>query len=193
MPWYMLSVVGLAVVSVFISPVIGQEPVAKPKAKVELFWLEDKSVTRLTQEKGFQTTCDPKSIVYQHIKPVIVLGPSEVTEVSWEQTEMSQPGGIFSEYHLVTLHLTKEARKTIAAAYEDDVQRSIMLTVDGSYHSIFRYAKGKAATFGVPEQRCAETFLPEVSFFSIRGEKEATNGEKEATKAQAERLVDAFK
>jgi len=177
MPWYILSVIGLAVVSVCVPPVIGQEPVAKPKAKVEIRWVEGKSVDGLTEEKGFQSSCDPDSLVYLHKKPALVLTAVDVTEARLVHHDLSK-NGLSSELYSVTLHLTKEARDKLAATCGDDSERYLTIVVDGKHWGVFRYAKG-TATKGVAPVACAETFLPSVGFFS--------------SKADAQRLVDALK
>lgn len=52
------------------------EPPAK--AKVELRWLETKWIDGLTEDEGFQSSCDPKDKVNPHKKPAIVLTRAEV-------------------------------------------------------------------------------------------------------------------
>ncbi|MDB5389866.1 MAG: hypothetical protein JWM11_5512 [Planctomycetaceae bacterium] len=177
MPWSIFSVVGLAMISACIPPVIGQEPQAKPKAKVELRWVETKRVEGLTEEKGFQSSCDPDSIVYMHKKPALVLTAAEVTEVRVTNLDLSK-NGLSRENYTVTLYVTKEARDKLAASCGDKDERLLTVVVDGKANGVGRYVKGRAAR-GAPAQVSAETFLPSVGFFP--------------SKAEAERIVDAFK
>ena len=55
--------------------------------------------------------------------------------------------------------------------------RQLTVVVDGKYWGLHRYEKDKDKPF-VPAQARAETFVPDVGFFSSR--------------ADAQRLVDAF-
>lgn len=155
----------------------GQVPPAPPKAKVEFRWVEGYRVEGLTEDKGFQSSCDPESIVYPHKNPVLVLTSADVAEVRLTQHDFSR-NGLSSENFLVTLHLTKKARDTLAAAYADEESRLLTIRVDGKNWGVHRYEKRKEKEF-VPAKARAETFTPSVGFFS--------------SKAEAERLVEAFK
>ncbi len=173
----MLFVLGLVVVSVCIAADKGDKPSAPPKAKVELRWVESVRVEGLTEDKGFQSSCDPDSIVYPHKKPALVLTAADVTEARLSNFDLSR-SGLSKENYRVTLHLTREARDKLAATCEKDGGRLLTVVVDGKYWGLQRYRKGKATT-EIPCQVCAETFIPDVGFFS--------------SKAEAERLVDAVK
>jgi hypothetical protein len=154
----------------------GQEPPAKPKAKVELRWVETKPIAGLTEDTGFQSSCDPKDIVYPHQKPALVLTTAEVSEARLTKHDFSRSG--LGVQYTVTLPLTKEAREKLAATVEGKEMRLLTVVVDGKYWGVRRYEKDKDKPF-VPEQARAESFLPEVGFFS--------------SEAAAQRLVDAFK
>ena len=52
MPWFTRVALGLAVCSACAPAVGGQEPPAKPKAKVELRWVEGNRVEGLTEAVG---------------------------------------------------------------------------------------------------------------------------------------------
>ena len=172
MSWYVRVALGFAACSV----VLGQEPPAKPKAKVELRWVETKRVEGLTEDKGFQSSCDPDSIVYPHKKPALVLTAAEVSEARLKKLDLTK-NGIGVQYE-VTLDLKKEAREKLAATFEGKEMRLLTVVVDGRYWGIRRYEKDKDNT-SVPDQARAETFRPDVGFFS--------------SEAEAQRLVDAFK
>ena len=154
-------------------PAVGQEPPARPKASVELRWVETRHVKDLTEEKGFQSSCDPDDIVYPHKKPALVLTAAEVGEA--RLTTHTIAGG---EHHMVTLHLTKEAREKLAATTEGKGTKLLTVVVDGKYWGVHRYEKDRDKKF-VSDAARAETFTPGVGFFS--------------SQAEAERLVDALK
>jgi hypothetical protein len=152
--------------------VSGEESPAK--AKVELRWVETKKVEGVTEEKGFQSSCDPDSIVYPHKKPALVLTATEVTEASLVNHDFSN-SGLSKENYLITIHLTKEARDKLAAA-SDKTQNLVTVVVDGKCWGLFPYSKNKPL---IPAAVQAETFTPIVGFFS--------------SKDEAQRVVDALK
>ena len=80
MPWCVRIALGLAVCSACAPAAAGREPPAAPKAVVEFRWVEDRRIEGVTEDKGFQSSCDPKSIVYMHKKPALVLTAADVTE-----------------------------------------------------------------------------------------------------------------
>ncbi len=178
MPWYVRVVVGLAGCTACVAAGGGEDPPAKPKAKVELRWVESERVTGLTEDEGFRATCDPKGIAYPHRKPALVLTKAEVAEVRLTKHDFSESGGP-AELYWVTLHLTKVARDKLAAACGDQSRRALTVVVDGKYWGTRRYEKGVGNDPLVPDAVRAETFNPGVGMFG--------------SKAEAERLVDAFK
>jgi hypothetical protein len=177
MLWHVQIVIGLAVYSACIPGIGGKEPPAKTKDKVELRWLEVKPAEGLTEDKGFQTSCDPKDIAYPHKKPALVLTAAEVAEARLTKHDFSGSGGP-SELYSVTLNLTKKARDKLAATCVGDGPHSLTIGIDGKYWGSHRYEKDKNKPLIAPECR-AETFTPSVGYFLSRPE--------------AERLVDAFK
>ena len=176
MPWYLRIAVGLVVCSAGVTDARGQQPPAGPKAKVELRWLETKYVKGVTEEKGFKASCDPDDIVYPHKKPAMVLTTVEVTEARITTLDLSKNG--LGVQYKVSFHLTKAARTKLAATVEGNKMRLLTVVVDGRNWGVLRYEKDKEKMF-VPEQARAETFLPEVGFFS--------------SGAEALRLSDTFK
>lgn len=157
--------------------VVAQGPRARPKVRVELKWVEAKRIEGITEEKGFQSSCDPDSIVYPHKAPALVLTAAEVAEARLTHHDFSK-SGLSSENYMVALHLTQEAREKLAASCEGNEMRLITVVVDGKNWGVHRYEKDKDKPF-VPEQARAATFTPSVGFFS--------------SKADAERLVEAVK
>lgn len=159
-----------------VSSALGQESAAQPQVRVELRWVETKRIEGLTENDGFQSSCDPKSIVYPHQQPALVLTPHEVAAVRLSAHDVLQRGPSNAHY-LVTLHLTNEARDKLATTYDGEKMRLLTVVVDGKFWGVRRYEKDKNKPF-VPAAARAETFQPDVGFFSSR--------------AEAERLVDAL-
>jgi len=153
---------------------IGQEPAAK--TKVELRWCEWQPVAGVTEEEGFQTSCDPKSLAYPHKKPALVLTAAEVSEARLSNHDFSK-GGLSSDNYLVKIELTKEARAALASACGNQNSRVLTVVIDGRNWGLHRYEKLEGLS--IPEQVTADKFVPAVGFFSSR--------------AEAERLVKAFK
>lgn len=176
MPGYLRIALGLVVCLASIPAGLGQDPPTRAKAKVELRWVETKHTEGLTEEEGFQSSCDPKDIVYPHKQPALVLTTAEVTQA--RLTEHDFRGSGSGMQYMVTLHLTKEARDRLAASCEGNQMRLLTVVVDGKYWGVRRYEKDPDKPF-VPERARAESFHPEVGFFS--------------SPAAAQRLVDAFK
>lgn len=156
--------------------VSGQESPAK-KAKVELRWVESKKIEGVTEDKGFQCSCDPEDIVYPHKKPALVLTAAEVAKVDLTNLDLSK-NGLSAENYMVTIHLTKEAREKLAATTEGNDMKLLTITVDGKNWGIRRYEKDKDKPF-VPEQARAASFTPDIGMFS--------------SKVEAQRVVDALK
>lgn len=158
---------------------LGMEPSAKPKVRVELRWVEQKRIDGLTEANGFQSSCDPDSIVYPHAAPALVLTPTEVAEARLKSHDLSG-SGLSSENHMVTLHLTKQARDKLAATCDpnDRDMRLLTVVVDGKFWGIHRYEIDPDKPF-VPEQARAASFTPSVGFFS--------------SKFEAQRVVDALR
>jgi hypothetical protein len=154
----------------------GQQPPVKPKAKVELRWVESARIEGVTEDKGIPGSDDPKNVLYPHKKPALVLTSQEVSEARLTKLDLTK-NGLGVQYN-VTLHLTKDARDKLAASVEGNQARLLTVVVDGRFWGIRRYEKDKDKKF-VPEQARAESFLPDVGFFS--------------SEKEAQHLVDAFK
>jgi hypothetical protein len=146
------------------------------EAKVELRWLETKPVEGVTEVKGFQSSCDPKDVVYPHKKPALVLTAAEVGEVRLIRHDFTKNG--LGVQYTVAIELKKDAREKLAATAEGDEMRLLTVAVDGKYWGTRRYEKDKGKS-NVPEQARAESFRPDVGFFS--------------SEVEAQRLVDALK
>jgi hypothetical protein len=168
-------VLALVVCGLGVSGAGAAEP-AKPAVKVEFRWVESKYIEGVTEKNGFQSSCDPKSVVYPHKKPALVLTPADVTGVTMKQLG-AFPGGVPSEHYMVDFALTKKARDALIAACGPERARELTITIDGRNWGVHRYDRTENKL--VPEQCRAATFAPGVGFFS--------------SKAEAQRLVDAFK
>jgi hypothetical protein len=175
MSWYVRVALGFAACSAIVPAVLGHEPPTKPMVKVELRWVETKRVEGLTEDKGFQSSCDPEDVVYPHKKAALVLTAAEVSEARLTKLDLTKNGlGVLYE---VTLDLKEEAREKLAATVEGKQMRLLTVVVDGKYWGVRRYEKDKDNK-SVPDQARAETFRPNIGFFS--------------SEAEAQRLVDAF-
>lgn len=154
----------------------GQQEKASPKTKVELRWVESKPTEGLTEVEGFQTSCDPDSKMYPHLKAALQITSAEVTEVKVKRHDFTKSGS--GVQHMVAFHLTQDARDKLAATCEGKETKYLTAMIDGKPWGLFRYEKDKEKPF-VPEQCRAATFLPEVGFF--------------ASSFQAERVASAAK
>jgi hypothetical protein len=158
---------------------IAAEPAAMSKVKVEFHWVEEARVDGVTEEAGFQSSCDPDSLVYQQCKPVLTLTPKHVAEVRLTHHDFSR-SGLSSENYTVTFDLTEEAREILAAECREGQMRLLTISVDGKRWGIHRYEKAKGqAKDAVPVAARAESFRPDIGFMSSR--------------ADAQRIVDAFR
>lgn len=175
MSWYVRVAMVFAVCSAVVPNGLGQDPPVKPKAKVELRWVETNRVEGLTEDKGFQSSDDPTDVVYPHKKPALVLTAAEVSEARLTRLDLTKNG--LGVRYRVTFDLKKEAREKLAATVEGKEMRLLTVVVDGKYWGVRRYEKDKDKKF-VPDQARAETFLPDVGYFS--------------SETEAQRLVDAF-
>lgn len=138
------------------------------KPKVELRWVEAQKIAGLTEEEGFQTSCDPDSIMFPHKKPALVLTAAEVDEVTLKHYDLSK-NGLSAHNYTVMIQLTRAAREKLAASYEGNEMRYLTVLVDGKYWGLRRYEKDKNKP-GVPPVTLAENFNPDVGMFSSKGE-----------------------
>ncbi|WP_254513395.1 hypothetical protein [Anatilimnocola floriformis] len=137
------------------------------KPKVELRWVEAKKIAGVTEDEGFQTSCDPDSIMYPHKKPALVLTAEEVERTTLQHLDLSG-NGLSSQNYQVTMHLTRAAREKLAATYEGKEMRYLTVLIDGKYWGLRRYEKVDKP--GVPPVTLAENFTPDVGYFSSKGE-----------------------
>jgi hypothetical protein len=150
------------------SVALGQPVPTFMKAKVELRWVEQQKIEGLTEDEGYQSSCDPDSIVYPHKKPALILTSAEVREAELTHHDLSR-NGLSAQNYMVKLHLTKEARKKLAASVEGDGMRLLTVVIDGKTWGLHRYEKDPEKPF-VPDQARAESFTPSVGFFSSKGD-----------------------
>lgn len=156
---------------------LGEQRDAAAKPKIELRWVETKQIPNVTEAEGFQSSCDPDSIVYPHNKPALVLTSKEVKEVQLRNNDLSK-NGLSSQNYTISFILTDEARRALAATCEGTKMRLLTVIVDGHPWGIHRYEIDPDAPF-VPARAQAASFVPEIGFLS--------------SKAEAQRIVDAFK
>lgn len=166
MSWSVRIALGLAACVVGAPAALAQKPQAEKKAQVELRWVESKSIEGLTEETGYQTSCDPHSIMYPHKKPALVLTSAEVSQVRITDHHIA------GRYHyLVKFELTKDARDKLAATCKGKEMHLLTVVVDGKCWGLHRYESDENTPF-VPAQARAKTFEPDVGFFSSRAEAE---------------------
>ncbi|WP_425618185.1 hypothetical protein NA78x_001884 [Anatilimnocola sp. NA78] len=141
-----------------------------PQAKVEMRWVETKRVEGLTEVQGFQSSCDPDSIVYPHKKPALTLTAKTVADAKLTKHDFSN-SGLSSQDYSVTLHLTPEARQELLKTCPGDDTQYLTVVINGKYWGLRRYEKKQDGP-EVPTQSQAETFLPDIGFFSSQAEAE---------------------
>lgn len=169
-------VLGLLVCGAWVSASAGEAPPAKPKVKVEFRWVESKPIEGLTEEEGFQCSCDPKDIVYPHTKPALAVTAADVAAVDLKNLDYSK-NGLSSENYSVAIHLTQAARARLAATVDGKQMKLLTVLVDGKYWGVHRYEKDQDKP-GVPEQARAASFVALIGYFS--------------SKSEAQRVVDAL-
>jgi hypothetical protein len=177
-----LALAGLAV-GLLPLPALAQDSGSKSndgpqenRAQVKLHWVSSKPIEGLTEKKGVPSSCDPDSLVYPHSKPALVLDLRTVSDYTLTKHDFSASGSS-PENYTVRLYLTEEARKTLKESCPSDKPQTLTVLIDGKYWGLFRYEKAPGDF--VPEQAQADTFTPDVGFFS--------------SKVEAERLVNAVK
>jgi hypothetical protein len=159
----------LAVCFAAASNVAAEDPFFRPaKAKVEIRWVEAKKTEGLTEDKGYQTSCDPDSVMYPHKKPALVLDSKTVEEVGLKNQDLSK-NGLAANNYMVSIKLTKAAREKLAASVEGKEMRLLTIMVDDRCWGLYRYEIDPEKPF-VPEQARAATFAPEVGFFSSKAD-----------------------
>jgi hypothetical protein len=168
MAWHFRIVATLALCSVVVSMVPGQEP-EKKTMKVEFRWLEDKPIKGVTDEKGFPVTCG-NELWYPHLKPILM--NKDVAEARFIVNDKRNGASI--ENYEVKLLLTKEAKKALADSCGRDQTGALAVFVDGKYKGthVFRSAQ-------------SEAFTPSVGYIGFPVSKEQ--------KAEAIRLSESFK
>lgn len=143
---------------VVVAPALGQEQPAKPKAKVEFRWLEDKPIKDLTDEKGFQSTCWPDRLSYAHRKPVLT--HKDVFGTRLNKIDFSG-NGLPGDHFMIDFDLTKEAKATLVAACGEASEGALAVFVDGKYWGASFFKKASA-----------DDFAPFAGFITARAEAE---------------------
>ncbi len=159
--------VAVAIGCGILAPVFAEDAPAKPKAKVELRWVETKRINDVTEDVGFQASDDPKDIVFRHKVPALVLTAKEVSEVKLVKHDLSKSG--LGVHYTVQISLTKAALEKLAASCDGNDTHLLTVTVDGRNWGVRRYEKDKNKA-NVPDQARAATFRADVGFFPARDE-----------------------
>ena len=145
MRWYSRFALGMAVYLLSVSAIMGHEPPAKAKPKIELRWIEGGHIEGLTESKGgFPGSESRGDVVYPHKKPALVLTPAEIEEVSIRSLSLSSTS---KDQFGVTIQLTKKARKTLAKSVKGKKTRWITVAVDGYCWGYSRYEPSDAMKY----------------------------------------------
>lgn len=163
MAWCARIALWVAVGSTAVPAARGQEPPARPKARVEFRWLERHFVKGLTEDEGIRTTCGFE-LSYPHKKPVLANGDVARASLRNHGSVM----GLSGDHFMVSFHLTERAKEALAAGCGDEPARALAVFVDGKYWSTWYVRKSGAAVF-----------TPQAGFIP--------------SEAEAERIVAAFK
>lgn len=142
--------VALALCSVGVPTALSAEPPAKPKAKVEFRWLEDKPIRGVTEEKGFRTTCDD-ALSYAHKSPVLTGADVARARVA-SNTYINSAGP--SEDFRVEFRLTAAAEKKLVAACGDAEGKWLGVFVDGFWSGASWFQKDRSGEFSPPFAAC---------------------------------------
>ncbi len=174
MTLYTRVALGMAVCFVSVSAIMGQEPPAKPKAKVELRWIERKHIEGLTDiDMRFQRSENAGDFAYPHKKPALVLTPAMVAKVNFGHFVLAS-----IDQYGVTIQLTHKARQALARKAEGTKRRWITVVVDGRCWGTRRYEPLNEMS-GASSATWAKNYNPHVGFTS--------------SKAYVQRVADALK
>lgn len=143
MPRLIPCVMLLAVLSLTAARAAADEPAAKPKAKIELRWLEGKAIKGLTQDKGIQTTCGDQ-LSYPHLKAVLT--NKDIAGARMTENDFSK-NGLPGTHIMIDFQLTEAARKTLIAEVGAASGKELAVFVDGRYWGTSNFQKASAATF----------------------------------------------
>ncbi len=174
MSWYTPVAVGMVVCFVSVSAIMGHEPPAKPKAKVELRWIEGEHIEGLTDfEMRYPASENRDDFAYPHKKPALVLTPAMVAKVSITHFVLAS-----RDQYGVKIQITEKAREALAMTFEDTKTRWITVVVDGRCWGTRRYDPSNEKSDGGPAT-WAKNYNPHVGFTS--------------SKAYVQRVADALK
>jgi hypothetical protein len=145
---YRIVLAGMVAVTIAISAA-GQEtppaPAARPAVKVEFFWAETEPVPGVTVEKGVVWN-ESGGMLYLHTQPILT--NKDVAEVKVTKTVFG--GSMPMELFTVHFHLTKEARKKLAASCPADGDGLLPVKIDGRQFGTPYYLKSRDEASFVP-------------------------------------------
>lgn len=162
--WRILLVLGLY--PACSTNLLGEESPARPPVRVELRWVETSRIAGVTDDEGFQTSCDPMSVMFPHREPALVLTAADVTVA-----RLSRHNFRDRPHFLVTLELSRDARDRLARTCQNDEPQLLTVVLNGKYWGLRRYERNPDQPL-VPVQARAETWSLDVGFFSSEGEAE---------------------
>ena len=141
----------------------GQEPVVKPKAKIEFRWVEDNPIKDVTEENGIIAWED--DLMYLHKD--VILTSKDVSEAILSKNDLTANG--IGVVYSVKLLLTDEAKQKLAMAIEKSGGKRLAVVVDGNI---------RGATF-FKDKATMDANIPSAGFLS--------------SKSEADRIVEATK
>jgi hypothetical protein len=143
MLWYTRIALNLAACLAFVTAVVGQEPPAKPKAKVEFRWLEKRPIQDVTEDKGIPITCGGE-LAYLHKTPILF--GNDVTKAHLRKHDFTV-GGLPFDLFSIQFDVTDEAKLKLAAASGGERLKLVAIVVDGKYLGASYFKADKITEF----------------------------------------------
>jgi hypothetical protein len=141
MSWVSRIVAGVVACSACVAA-DGQEPLPKPKAKVEFRWMEQKPVEGLTEDRGTVVSCGP---VLWYLHKESILTNRDVAGAALRETDLRDRNqGV---HYTVELRLTGDAKKKLVAACGGRERGLLAVLIDGEYRGVGNFQKVKADEF----------------------------------------------
>lgn len=151
MAWHTRGALWLALCSVVVAGAFGDEPPARPKAKVEFRWLESKPIPGVTEENGIHIS-ESDVLSYPHKQPILT--NEDIVEVRVSKTEFNRSGGLATDHTLVHymlhFHLTQAALDKLAATCGKSGDKMLVASIDGRKWGAPYYLKSRDKANFVP-------------------------------------------
>lgn len=161
MAWHTRGAGWLALCSVVVAGALGDEPPARPKARVEFRWLESKPIPGVTEEKGIHVS-ESDVLSYPHKKPILT--NEDIVEVRVSKTDFSRSGGLATDrtlvHYMLHFHLTPAALGKLAENCGKSGEKMLTASVDGRHCGAPFYIRS----------RDKANFVPYAGFFTSKSE-----------------------